>query len=1310
MKMKTDMKGSLVKLCMIELHNHTDRGSNIRLLDTTNSVEKLIMKAVEMGKQGVCISDHECLSSHPVADQFVAKMKKSGKIPSDFRLLYGNEIYLVDSLEEVRDNYVGGTTKFPHFLLISKSKKGHEALRRLSSQAWSQSFMTGLMERTPTLKSQLEEILQQYPNELIGSSACLGSESSIHILNGEFDKAKEFLLWCSKVFGEGNFFLELQPGADGEQKIVNEKLVEFSKELKLPIILTSDAHYLRPEDAFVHEAFLNAKEGDREVAAFYANTYLHTTSEIYEKLSYLDKKTVNAAMQNTLLIGKMSEDYSLGNPTTIPEIKLPKFELMHLFEQGYDQYEYIHKIATSEHDQDRYLLHLVEKGYIDLIHNDSITKEKFHEVLARIDVELEELWHISQDLGMPMTSYYNTVKRIVDIAWGDECGDTSLQEGSIVGVGRGSAAGFLICYLLQITDVNPLEMGVEMPHWRHLHKSRGDVSALDIDLDLAPEKRGKVFQRLKEEFGDTHVVNVATFGTTTSKSAIKTACRGLGIDSETANYLSSLIPKHRGQNYTLHECVHGNEEEGKKKVTEFVNEIKKYDKLLETAMSIEGLVDKRSIHAGGVIVSDKDLLEATAFMKAPNGTMISQYSLDDIQYAGAIKYDLLGVNNISKIQKSIEIMLKEGLIEWQGSLRKTFSKYFSPRNMDLNKPEYYKWLSSGKVPDLFQFDTPIMAQALEKSKPQNLIEMATVNSLIRLMTSSGGESPVDTFVRHKNNIQDWYDEMDSYGLNKEEVSIMEEYLGKIFGVAAEQETAMMLSMDSRIAGLSVTGANRLRKAIAKKNPEAHLEAEKEFYEGGKRQGTRKELLDYIWEVQIGRMKEYGFSTLHTIAYSIVGISNLAICADYSPLIWYTACLTVNSGSAELEEGATKKSREFGKIATAIGNIKEYGVKVETPLINQADLEFTPDLDGNRIIFALNGIAGVNEEIVHTIIENRPYSSFEDFYERIYQQKLIQRNHMLQLIKAGCFKGFEPTVETMKKFIIKEVDVKDKLTMQNFPSIIRLGLLKDDEKLMFYEELFNFRKYIIGKKFVHEVLKSPKNRILKLDKIAQEFFSEHFTSDSVVNQDEKYVYISEKDFKKEYDSHMEKMKEIMDTEDFIKKFNIEQFHELWSKYASGTPESWEMESVVFYSDKHELDGVDESLYGVSRYSELPTEPIVIGTRKWRDREINDYQLHTIIGTVVDKNNDKHTFTLVTPHGTVLCKTYGGAYSHYNKQIKSNGEVVDQSWFKRGTKLLVNGFRRDDQFILKAKGQHTINKILYVRKDDGTLAIQSERVRN
>lgn len=804
---------------MIGCHCHTDR-SNIRLLDSTNSVKDLIKTAAKLKYKGIAITDHECLSAHVQAIKLVREFKQKGEIPEDFKLILGNEIYLVDSLEEVKDNYKSGETKFPHFLLLAKDKEGHEQLRILSSKAWENSFFTGTMERVPTVKKDLEEIVKDNKGHLIASTACLGSEVNIHLLaireaernNDEakirYHKVKlhEFILWCIDVFGKENFFIELQPALSDEQIYCNQKLVKIADYYGLKRIVTTDAHYLRPEDREIHKAYLSSKEGDREVDDFYEACFLQTIDEIYERMNYLPKEIIEEAIKNTELIGKMVEDYTIEHEPIIPKIDLPEFEVRHIFKPAYDKYKYIKKMAYSDNEQDQYMIKLIEDGFQENIPYNTLTKEKFHQILNRINLELGELWEISQKLNQAMSSYYITVREIVNIIWDDDCGGNSL-----VGSGRGSAAGFLVNYLLGITQINPLEYGIEMPHWRHLHQSRPELP--DVDLDTEGSKRQQILQALRRHFGEDKVLQVCTFGTEGSKSALLTACRGLGIDVDTAQYLTSLIPFERGQNWSLSDCFFGNEEKGRKPIKELINEVEKYPRLKETALKIEGLVNKRSIHAGGVIIFNEPYYKSNAMMKAPNGTPITQFNLGDSEALGNVKFDLLTVECLDKIRTTLDMLLEHGEIEWQGSLRATFNKYLHPQNIDFNEPKLYEMLGSGEVMDLFQFSTEVGHLAATKVKPKNLLETAAANSLMRLM-SEGEEQPIDTFIKYKNDISLWYEEMRNYGLNDEEIKVMEEHLLKLNGVADTQESVMLLSMDKRIAGFDVKWANKLRKAIA----------------------------------------------------------------------------------------------------------------------------------------------------------------------------------------------------------------------------------------------------------------------------------------------------------------------------------------------------------------------------------------------------------------------------------------------------------------------------------------------------------------
>lgn len=1307
---------------MIGCHCHTDKGSNIRLLDTTNTVEDLLKTSIQLGYKGLAITDHEALCSHLDAINEVKTMKEKNIMSEDFKLILGNEIYLCDSLEDVRDNYKGGVTKFPHFLILSKDSVGHEQMRTLSSQAWGNSFRTGIMERVPTIKKDLEDIIKTNPNHLIASTACLGSESSIHLLaikeaeeNGDEEltnyhrqKLNQFLKWCIDVFGKDNFFIELQPALSDEQIYVNQKLVPIADYYGLKRIVSTDAHFLRPEDREIHKAFLNSKDGDREVDSFYEACYIQSSDEIKSRMDYIDVDIVEDAINNTLLIGEMVEDYTIEHDPIIPKMELPEFELKHLFKPVYEQYEYINKVANSVNEQDQYLMKLIEDGFLEKLNKPNLDKKEFHEILARIDIELSELWEISQKLNQSMPSYYITVREIINIIWDDECGGNSL-----VGVARGSAAGYLVNYLIDITQINPMDYN--LPHWRHIHKSRPDFP--DVDIDTEGAKRQQILTALKNRFGEGRVLQIATFGTEGSKSALKTACRGLGIDSDIAQFLSGMIPFERGENWSLSDCLDGNADKERKPNKEFIREIEKYPKLKETALKIEGLVNKRSSHAAGIIIFNDHYNKSNAMMKTPKGAEITQFNMGDSEKMGSVKYDLLTIEALDKIRVTLDELMTNKEIHYQGTLKKTYDKYLHPDVIEYDDEQLWRMVGDGEIMDLFQFSTEIGLQTAVKVKPNNILEAAVANSLMRLM-SDGDEQPVDTYVKYKNNIDLWYEEMNQHGLNDQEVAVMERYLKDIYGVADTQEVVMQMVMDKEIANFDIKESNYLRKSIAKKKADVLQEVEKLFFEKGKMAGTSVNLLNYVWNVQFKRQFGYSFSLLHTLAYSVIALQELNLNYRYNPLYWNTACLTVNSGGIEDEEipgdeEAKKANRatNYGKVASAIGSIRQRGVKVALPDINRAGFSFTPDIENESIIFGLKGLNGIGDDVVHSLVSNRPYSSFENFIERMFKTGIIKKGSIIQLIKAGCFDSFGDRIDIMKNFMFLISEPKTKLSMQNFKMLMENELIP--EKYSLQVRFYRYKEYI--SKRVFKTIQKPKDRLFLLDDLATSFFNTHFSEKCVVDTHEGHLVISEKLFKKEYDKHMDAIKDWVAADEALNRLNETLTQSEWDKYAQGSLSKWEMDSLSYYYHVHELSHIDSIKYGVSNFFELSEEPKKGKPFMWRGREMYEYETTRIAGTVLDKNKTKNTVTLLTPEGVVTVKFYGGTFSHYDKQISQSVEdkkqVLEKSWFARGNKLLLAGYRRGNQFIPK-KYKQSIHQHTVARIDDideyGNLSLTTERV--
>lgn len=626
----------------VHLHVHSEY-SNIRLLDSINKIKDMILYVDSIGQKAMSLTEHECLSGHVKFLTTVEELKKENKISQDFKVILGNEIYLVDENQMSYEMQELGRTTFYHYLLQAKDNEGHEQLRELSSEAWKRMFSYKGIERVPTFYSDIERIVGKNKGHLIVSTACLGGlfprlvlgliyEEDENIKEEYRDRIDEFINWNLDMFGE-DFYIELQPSLQQEQIDFNKKAVEIAKAYGLKWIISTDVHYLKEEDREIHKAYLTSQDDEnnnREVDDFYSTTHFFTVDKIFENMDYLDKEDIELGILSTKEIADKVVGYDLFRESIIPLTKLPKESEWYKFNIDISNYQYIKELYESNEEQHRYLITQIFKG----IDERAISKKKLEKVLQRVDIECKEIIGASKAKHQPMGAYLITMQKNVDIIWEDA--------ESIVGAGRGSANGYIINYLLGITQVNPLEQGVEMPHWRFMSAERPDI--FDVDIDFSSHKKDIVLDKLTKYYqsigGD--VVRVATFGTETSKSAIQTASRGLKINNDVALYLSSLIPVERGKVWSIHDCYYGNEEKGRKPVTEFRNMVSEYsDKnLLKVTLGIEGLINKRSSHACGILLLNEPITKHNSIMRTPNGELISAYELHDSEKVSNLKYDL----------------------------------------------------------------------------------------------------------------------------------------------------------------------------------------------------------------------------------------------------------------------------------------------------------------------------------------------------------------------------------------------------------------------------------------------------------------------------------------------------------------------------------------------------------------------------------------------------------------------------------------------------------------------------------------------
>ena len=474
------------------IHNHTEM-SNFRLKDSIIKVEELLNTAAELNLDGICITDHEALSGHIRAYQHQQKMiDKYKKLSEDnlvdkteaikkmeywknFKIGYGNEIYLIDRDEFNTKKENNERIQFYHAILLAKNERGYKAIRKLSTMAWNNHVTYRGMERVPLFYDELVDIMQQYRGDVIFSTACVGgylpqqlligagfTEDEKYIISKEERQAaqnnvREFMELMLALFGE-DFYIELQPGDREIQLKANQLLYLTAKEYGVKPIITTDTHYLKLEDRDIHRVYLQSQQGNREVDDFYSTTYL-MNREYLEKhffSSDKDKLILDELIENTREIRDKIEDLSVGRQTQITKAHIPEyFEPATVFDEYRETHPYIGKMLDSKYEADRYYMKLLEDGAAKL--GVELTKDK----MDRIELEVEQLVKLTEYFGDPMSGYFLATKEIVDLIW----------EISFVAPNRGSAACYYTNYLLEIVQIDAIEH--ELPYWRFLHEARG---------------------------------------------------------------------------------------------------------------------------------------------------------------------------------------------------------------------------------------------------------------------------------------------------------------------------------------------------------------------------------------------------------------------------------------------------------------------------------------------------------------------------------------------------------------------------------------------------------------------------------------------------------------------------------------------------------------------------------------------------------------------------------------------------------------------------------------------------------------------
>ncbi len=894
-------------MSFVHLHNH----SHYSLLDGLTKLDEMINYAKEQGSPAVALTDHGSMYG---VIEFYQKAKKAGIKP-----IIGVETYLAQNSRF--DKNTREDARSFHLLLLAKNEIGYKNLIKLVSAAHLDGFY---------YKPRIDwEILQKHSEGLIASTACLAGEVPRLIVAEKLDEAKKRIREYNDLFGQGNFYLELMDHPElPEVGKVNDQLIALSREMNIPVVATNDIHYLKKDDAEAQDILLclqNKKkitDTDRMKMIGSGDYSMRSNSEMIAAFKHIPE-----AIENTLKIADMCNlEIELGN------IQLPHFEVP----EGYDGNSYLREWS--------------EKGILKRFPNAS--PEELKPVRERLDYELS----VITKMGWP--SYFLIVADFINWAKNNKI---------VVGPGRGSAAGSLVCYLTGITNLDPLKY--DLLFERFLNPER--ISMPDIDMDFADIRRGEVLNYVGEKYGHDHVAQIITFGTMAARAAVRDVGRVLDEPYEFCDKISKSIPMFM----KLDEAIKTVPE-----VKDLYNNDPAAKRILDYARRLEGVARHSSTHACGVLITKNPLTEYVPIQYASSSdrSIISQYSLHPIEDLGLLKMDFLGLKNLTIIESALKI------------IKNTRGLEIDIDEIPLDDKKTYKLFQDGETTGVFQFESSGMKRYLRELKPTVFEDIIAMVALYR----PGPMEWIPDYIDGKH--------------EKKKVVYLHEKLApilqKTYGVAIYQEQVMQIARD--LAGFTMGQADVLRKAMGKKIASLLAEQKEKFIEGCVKNGVYKELGEKVFSF-IEPFAGYGFNRSHAACYAMIGYQTAYLKAHW-PVEFMAALLTADQGDTD-------------RVAIEIEECRNMGIKIMAPDINESFGTFTVVTAGtkeNKIVqtdekvdtirFGLKAIKNVGEHIVDTIIqerkENGPYNDIFDLLERVTDKDLNKKS-LESLIKSGAMDGF-----------------------------------------------------------------------------------------------------------------------------------------------------------------------------------------------------------------------------------------------------------------------------------------------------------------
>lgn len=870
------------------LHLHTDYS----LLDGAITIEKLVKFGVDNKFKALAISDHGNVFG---AVKFFQKAKSAGIKP-----ILGMEAYITDNAK-VKDS----KNRYHHTLLLVKNETGYKNLCKLIAYSYKEGFY---------FKPRIDyEILQRHSEGLIATTACLGGPIPQLILAGNKDLAEQRIEWFINTFGKENFFLEVQPEDQNEQKIVNQELYKIGSEKNIEIITTCDSHYACAGDREAHELLLAMQTQDTidnpdRYTFGDCRVHLRTEAEMIE--SFVDHKD---AIYNTGKVADMCEfDFKTD------KLFFPKFEI------------------PEQKTPEEHFTKLCYIGLDRLKKEDLIPKDKYPEYEARLAFEIDLI------IKMGFVGYFLIVSDFIQWAKSQDIP---------VGPGRGSAAGSIVSWVLQITNLDPLKYNLLFE--RFLNPER--ISMPDIDIDFCIDGRETVINYVKDKYGHENVCQIITFGTMMAKGVIKDAARALGIPFEDSNTITKLVPDQL--KITLKEAI-----EQEPKLQELINGNPRIQKLFDLAFKLEGLTRHASKHAAGIVISPDKIDDVLPiYIPAKTDDLVTQYAMTELETLGFIKIDFLGLKNLTLIKKALK------LIEQNHGVKINLDK------LPIDDKKAFDLLCEGNTTGVFQLESDGIKDLLRKVHPESMEDITAVNALYR--PGPLGSGMVDDFVERKHGRQKI----------KYLFAELEPILRPTYGVIAYQEQVMHIA--TAIAGFTLGQSDILRKAMGKKKADVMEKQRILFVDGAKKRNFDEKKSGELFDL-MAYFAGYGFNKSHSAAYALIAYQTAYLKANYPAE--FMACLI----SLEVSDP--------DKMSFYLEETKGMGIEILPPDINKSQIDFS--VVGGKILFGLQGIKGVGLAALENIIEEQKKKPFIDLFNFCKRVNLRTTNKRVieNLIYAGAF--------------------------------------------------------------------------------------------------------------------------------------------------------------------------------------------------------------------------------------------------------------------------------------------------------------------